>query len=92
MTSTDHSATQSSPAPRFSPWSPPVAVIGAFIAESAPGWLTALVWALLVLCALPFKKFRAVVPFALFTWCAGWLAAFVLTLAEGELVGFFLVK
>ena len=80
------------PAPAFSVWSPIVAVVGAEVAYSAPGWLVAVVWALGVLCALPFKRFRAVVPMALLTWSAGWLAALLLSFAEAGIVGLFVVK
>jgi hypothetical protein len=52
----------------------------------------ALVWALGVACALPFKRFRAVVPMALLTWSAGWLAALILSLTEAGFVGLFVVK
>jgi hypothetical protein len=58
----------------------------------SPGWLITLVWALGVLCALPFKRFRAVVPMALLTWSAGWLAALLLSFAEAGIVGLFVVK
>jgi hypothetical protein len=88
MTATDHDAFQRSPAPQFSAWSPVVAVVGALIAESSPGWVTALTWVLGVLCALPFKKFRAVVPLALLTWTAGWLVSFVLGLTEGGIAAY----
>ncbi|HYX99031.1 MAG TPA: hypothetical protein VE908_05690 [Mycobacterium sp.] len=90
---TDPIASQSmAPAPFFSIWSPVVAVVGAVVAYSAPGWLVAVVWALVVLCALPFKRFRAVVPVALLTWSAGWLAALLLSFAEAGIVGLFVVK
>jgi hypothetical protein len=85
MTTTDHN-----PAPSFSAWSPPVAVVGALVAESSPGWVTALVWGLAVVCALPVARFRLVVPLALLTWVAGWLASFVLRLIESAVVGLFL--
>jgi hypothetical protein len=52
----------------------------------------ALVWALAVLFAMPFKRFRAVVPMALLTWSAGWLAAIILSFAEAAIVGLFVVK
>jgi hypothetical protein len=78
--------------PRFSAWSPVVAIVGAFVAESLPLWVTAVVWALGVLCALPFKRFRVVVPMALLTWSAGWLVALMLTFGEAGIVGLFLVK
>jgi hypothetical protein len=45
-----------------------------------------------VLCALPFERFRAVVPLALLTWSAGWLAALLLSFAEAGIVGLFVVK
>jgi hypothetical protein len=90
---TDPNAVQSTaPAPSFSVWSPIVAVVGAQVAYSSPGWLIAVVWALGVLCALPFKRFRAVVPMALLTWSAGWLAALLLSFAEAGIVGLFVVK
>jgi hypothetical protein len=90
---TDPNAGQSmAPAPLFSVWSPIVAVVGAQVAYSSPGWLIAVVWALGVLCALPFKRFRAVVPIALLTWSAGWLAALLLSFAEAGIVGLFVVK
>jgi hypothetical protein len=76
------------PAP-FSVWSPATAVVGAAVAYSAPGWVTALVWSVAVLCALPFRRFRAVVPMALLAWSAGWLAAFALSLGEAGIVGLF---
>ena len=77
------------PAPRFSVWSPVVAVLGALVANYSPGWLAASVWALAVLCALPFAKFRLVVPLALLAWAAGWLVSFMLRLTEGVIVGLF---
>lgn len=80
------------PAPLFSVWSPIVAVVGAEVAYSAPSWLIAVVWAVGVLCALPFKRFRAVVPMALLTWSAGWLAGLLLSFAEAGIVGLFVVK
>jgi hypothetical protein len=80
------------PAPWFSAWSPAIAAIGALVAGFAPGWVTALVWALGVLCALPFPRLRPVVPMALVTWTAGWLAAFLVTVAESGIVGLFVVK
>jgi hypothetical protein len=80
------------PTPWFSVWSPLTAIVGAAVAYSAPGWVTALVWTVGVLCALPFRRFRAVVPMALLTWSAGWLAAFVLSLGEAGIVGLFVVK
>lgn len=90
---TDPVVSQSlAPAPVFSVWSPVVAVVGAVVAYSAPGWLIGLVWTLGVLCALPFKRFRAVVPMALLTWSAGWLAALLLSFAEAGIVGLFVVK
>jgi hypothetical protein len=92
MASDQGTARPAAPAPWFSVWSPVVAVIGAQVADSSPGWVTALVWTLGVLCALPFKRFRAVVPMALLTWSAGWLAALLLTLTEAEIVALFLVK
>jgi hypothetical protein len=79
-------------APRFSAWSPLVAVAGAAVAGSSPGWVIALVWGLAVLCALPFTRFRLVVPLALLTWSAGWLAAVVVRLVESGFVGLFVVK
>ncbi len=87
MTTTDRNTTHPPPAPGFSVWSPIVAVAGAVVAESSPGWVTALVWGLAVLCALPFRVFRLVVPLALLTWSGGWVTAFVLRLAESGLVG-----
>ena len=90
---TDPVATRSiAPAPLFSIWSPVVAVLGAVVAYSAPGWVIAVVWILGVLCALPFKRFRAIVPLALLTWSAGWLAALLLSFAEAGIVGLFVVK
>jgi hypothetical protein len=90
---TDPVASQSmAPAPLFSVWSPVVAILGAVVAYSAPGWLVAAVWTLGVLCALPFERFRAVVPLALLTWSAGWLAALLLSFAEAGIVGLFVVK
>jgi hypothetical protein len=90
---TERNATQSTaPTPSFSVWSPIVAVVGAQVANSSPGWLIVVVWALGVLCALPFKRFRAVVPMALLTWSAGWLAALLLSFAEAGIVGLFVVK
>jgi hypothetical protein len=90
---TDPNASQPmAPAPLFSVWSPIVAVVGAEVAYSAPGWLIAVVWAVGVACALPFKRFRAVVPMALLTWSAGWLAALLLSFAEAGIVGLFVVK
>lgn len=90
---TDPVASQSmAPAPLFSGWSPAVAIVGAVVAYSAPGWAVAVVWTLGVLCALPFKRFRAVVPLALLTWSAGWLAALLLSFAEAGIVGLFVVK
>jgi hypothetical protein len=77
------------PAPWFSVWSPLVAVIGGEVADSSPGWVIALVWALAVVFALPFERFRAVVPMALLTWSAGWLAALLLSLTEAGIVGLF---
>jgi hypothetical protein len=90
MTTTDRSAGSVSPTPSFSVWSPPVAVVGALVAQSSPGWVTALVWGLAVLSALPFTRFRLVVPLALTVWVAGWLASFVLRLVESGVVGLFL--
>lgn len=87
MTATDHDAMQSSPVPGFSAWSPVVAVLGALVAEFSPGWVTALIWGSAVVCALPFKKFRLVVPLALLTWTVGWLVAFMLRLTESGIVG-----
>jgi hypothetical protein len=93
MTNSDHHPTQPPAlAPRFSGWSPVVALIGASVADSVPGWVTALVWTLGVLFAMPFKRFRAVVPMALLTWSAGWLAALILSFAEAAIVGLFVVK
>jgi len=82
----------SQPAPPFSAWSPLVAVIGALVAESSPGWVTAVVWGLAVVCSLPFRRFRMVVPCALVTWSAGWLVSFAVRLSEAGLVGLFMVK
>jgi hypothetical protein len=79
-------------APPFSAWSPLVAVIGALIAGSSPGWVTAAAWGLAVVCSLPFRKFRMVVPCALVTWAAGWLVSFVVRLTEAGLIGLFVVK
>jgi hypothetical protein len=90
VTPTDGGATQSLPSPSFSAWSPLVAIPGALVAEYLPGWITAVVWAIAVLCALPFRRFRLVVPLALLTWAAGWLASFVLRLTEGGIVGLFI--
>jgi hypothetical protein len=93
MTTSDHGVAQPlASAPGFSAWSPLVAVLGALIAESSPGWVTTLVWAIAVLCALPFRRFRLVVPLALLTWAAGWLVSFVLRLTEAGLIGLFVVK
>jgi hypothetical protein len=80
------------PVPGFSIWSPIVAVAAALVAYSSPGWVTAVVWAVGVLCALPFRRFRAVVPLALLAWSAGWLAALLLRFAEAGIVGVFVVK
>jgi hypothetical protein len=79
-------------APWFSVWSPLIAILGAAVTYSAPGWVTALVWTVAVLCALPFARLRGVVPMALLTWSVGWLAAFVLSLGEAGIVGLFVVK
>lgn len=78
--------------PFFWAWSPLVAVIGAFIAGSSPGWVTAAAWGLAVVCALPFRMFRMVVPCALVSWAAGWLVSFVIRLSEAGFIGLFLVK
>ncbi|WIM87397.1 hypothetical protein PT015_21555 [Candidatus Mycobacterium wuenschmannii] len=78
--------------PTFSAWSPVVAVVGALVASLAPGWVTLIVWGLAVVCALPFARFRLVVPLALLTWAGGWLASFAVRLTESGLVGQFLVK
>ncbi|UMB68830.1 hypothetical protein [Mycobacterium paraterrae] len=79
-------------APRFSAWSPLVAVMGALIAGSSPGWVTAAAWGLAVVCSLPFRRFRMVVPCALVAWAAGWLASFAVRLTEAGLIGLFVVK
>ena len=89
MTSPDHDAIKSLPAPGFSAWSPIVAVVGALVAEFAPGWVTALVWAAAVVCAIPFRRLRLVVPLALVTWTAGWMVSLILRFTESEIVGFF---
>lgn len=51
-----------------------------------PGWVVALVCAVGVLCALPFRPFRMVVPLALLTWGAGWLVSTILRFASAEIV------
>jgi hypothetical protein len=87
---TDHDALQRMPSPAFSAWSPMVALLGALVAGWSPGWVTAAVWGVAVLCALPFRRFRLVVPLALLAWTAGWLASFALRLLESGVVGAFL--
>jgi hypothetical protein len=89
MSTLDHDAIQSSPAPGFSAWSPLVAVVGALVAEFAPSWVTALVWAIAVLCAIPFRRFRLVVPLALLTWAAGWLVSTILRFTIAGFIGLF---
>lgn len=90
MTTNDRDAVQSSPLPWFSAWSPLIAVAGALSTEISPGWLVVLVWVVGVLCALPFKKFRLVVPLALVTWLAGWLVSLVFLFTEMRIVGLFI--
>jgi hypothetical protein len=90
---TNPAASQSrTPAPLFSVWSPIVAIAGAQVAYSSPGWVIALVWGIGMLCALPFRRFRRIVPMALLTWSAGWLAALLLSFVEAGIVGLFIVK
>jgi hypothetical protein len=80
-----------SPAPRFSAWSP--AVAGAFDLSFTflPGWVVALIWAVGVLCAFPFRRFRVVVPLALLTWGAGWLASTIFRFTAAGFIGLFVV-
>ncbi|WP_292976475.1 hypothetical protein [Mycobacterium sp.] len=79
-------------APSYSAWSPAVAIAGALVAQSVPGWVTLIAWGLAVVCALPFVRFRLVVPLALLTWAAGWLTSFAVRIGESGVVGLFLVK
>jgi hypothetical protein len=78
-------------APRFTAWSPVIAGAAELSASFLPGWVTALICAIGVLCALPFRRFRAVVPWALVTVAVGWLISVLVTLAEATMVGFFVV-
>lgn len=80
------------PAPRFTAWSPIVAGAADLTASFLPGWITALVWVLGVVCALPFWKFRAVVPWALLTWSVAWLLSVILILTESAIVGSLLIS
>lgn len=77
--------------PRFTAWSPVIAGAAELGASFLPAWVTALVCAIGALCALPFRGFRAVVPWALVTVAVGWLVSVLVTLAEAMMVGFFVV-
>jgi hypothetical protein len=77
--------------PRFTAWSPVIAGAAKLSASFLPGWVTALICATGALCALPFRRFRAVVPWALVTVAVGWLISVLVTLAEATMVGFFMV-
>jgi hypothetical protein len=74
-------------APCLSAWSPVVAVAGGLVADAAPGWVTATVWAAAIVGAYAFKRLRLVVPLALALWTSGVLAASVLSVTEAVVVG-----
>jgi hypothetical protein len=80
------------PAPPFSAWSPVFAGALDLSFTFLPGWVVALICAVGVLCALPFRSFRAVVPLALLAWGAGWLLSTIFRFSAAEVIGLFLVK
>jgi hypothetical protein len=67
-------------------------MIGTVVVDYSPWRVTALIWTLGVLCGLPFKRFRAVVPLALLTWGAGSIAAIILSVMVAGIVGWSLLK
>ncbi len=87
MTATQPTAAHLIPAPRFSAWSPVVAGLADFSTSVLTGWAVAATWALAVLCAIPFKRFRLVVPLALGTWGVGMLFYYAIMFTVMTLLG-----
>jgi hypothetical protein len=92
MTANDQGALTTEPAPRFSIWSPLVAGAAELSTTFLPGWVTALVFAVGVLCAFPFRQLRVVVPLALLTWGAGWFLSTIFRFTAAGIVGLLVVK
>lgn len=80
------------PTPRFSVWSPLIAGAVDLSTTYLPGWVAAVLCIVGVLCSLPFRRLRAVVPLAILLWGAGWVAALVLRLTGAGVIGLFIVK
>ncbi len=78
MTTTPPTRTRAAPAPPFSAWSPVVAGLAAFSTSVLQAWMVAAAWVLVVVCALPFKRFRLVVPLAIGTWAVGTLCYYAI--------------
>jgi hypothetical protein len=92
MTPDDLDTVHAAPAPRFSIWSPLVAGAAELSTTFLPGWIAALVCAAAVLCAIPFRQLRVVVPLALLTWGAGWLLSTIFRFTAAGLIGLLVVK
>jgi hypothetical protein len=72
--------------PRFSGWSPAIVGAASLAALLLPAWVCAVIWVVGLLGALPFGRFRLVVPCALAAFALGWLINwFVLLTAVGSL-------
>ena len=66
-----------------------VAGVAEFSTSFLPAWAVASVLASVVLCALPFSRFRLVVPLALVTWGVGWVLYFYLLATATGLLHYF---
>jgi hypothetical protein len=67
--------------PRFTGWSPVIVGAASLAALLLPTWLCVVLWVVGLLCALPFGRFRLVVPCALATFAAGYFVSWFVVVA-----------